>query len=122
MVTPQGPAARVRALREALDGLSNALAVPDLAALTATEGKLAAAVADLSSQPPTLDSLAETSRVALREELLAAAAALARCRRLGGSLADVVHDALEARGLAGGYGCRGEEAPHVPSANFGVRG
>lgn len=122
MTTPQGPAARVLALRTALQSLGDALASPAAAPLTTAETALAAAVADLTPHTLTIETMPAVERAALRDELLAARAALARCRRLGGSLSAFVHASLQAQGLVGGYDRRGDEALHVRPTHFGVRG
>lgn len=86
-------------LRAALDATANALAVPNLDGLLAAEAALTDAFAELSF----LRTLDEEQRRGLRDELLAAQAALLRARRLGGSLGDVVRISLQAHGHAAGY-------------------
>ena len=86
-------------LRAALEATVDALAVPKLEALLNVESALTAALAAL----PTLRSLDPADRPAAREDLLAAKAALAKCRRLGGTLGDFVRLSLDARGQSIGY-------------------
>ncbi len=93
---PVSAAARLRA---ALEATVDALAVPRLEALLNVESALTAALAAL----PTLRSLDPADRPAAREDLLAAKAALAKCRRLGASLGDFVRLSLDARGQGIGY-------------------
>jgi hypothetical protein len=122
VTTPQGLAARVLALRTALQHLGDALASPAVEPLTSAEAALATAVADLSSRTLGIEQLPAADRAALRDELLAARGSLARCRRLGDSLSAFVHASLQAQGLVGGYDRRGEEALQVRATHFGVRG
>ena len=89
-------------LRAALDATANALATPNLDALLAAEAALTDAFAELSflrstvaEAPPVPDDI--------RDQLLAAQAALVRARRLGASLGDVVRISLQAHGHAAGY-------------------
>ena len=93
---PLTAAARLRA---AIDATANALASPNLDALLAAEAALTDAFAELSY----LRTLDADQRRAVRDELLAAQAALLRARRLGGSLGDVVRISLQAHGHAAGY-------------------
>ena len=97
-VQPRSLTAAAR-LRAAIDATANALASPNLDALLAAEGALTDAFAELSF----LRTLDEEQRRAVRDELLAAQAALLRARRLGGSLGDVVRLSLQAHGHAAGY-------------------
>ncbi len=97
-LAPQ-PASAAARLRAALEATVDALAVPKLEALLNVESALTAALAAL----PTIRSLDPADRPAAREDLLAAKAALATCRRLGGSLGDFVRLSLDARGQGIGY-------------------
>ena len=86
-------------LRAALEATADSLAQPTLEGLLAAEVALTGAFAELSL----LKSLNETQRRELRDELLAAQAALLRARRLGASLGDFVRLSLDARGQSTGY-------------------
>lgn len=122
MTTPQGPAARVAALRTALQTLGDALAAPAVAPLAAAESALAAAIAGLTPLTIHADSLPSAARAALLDDLQASRAALARARRLGDSLNAFASASLHDHGLVSGYDCRGDEAVRPPSGHFGVRG
>ena len=93
------PATAAARLRAALEATADALAVPNLEALLNVESALSAALAAL----PTVRTLDAAGRLAAREDLKAAQAALARCRRLGGSLDAFVRVSFEARGQSIGY-------------------
>ena len=93
---PSSAAARLRA---ALEATVSALAVPKLEALLNVESALSSALAAL----PTIRSLDPSDRPAAREDLLAAQAALVKCRRLGAALEDFVRVSLDARGQSIGY-------------------
>lgn len=93
---PLTAAARLRA---ALDATARALATPNLDALLAAEAGLTDAFAELSY----LRTVDDEQRRAVRDELLAAQAALLRARRLGASLGDVVRLSIQAHGHAAGY-------------------
>ena len=93
------PAPAAARLRSALKATADALAVPNLEALLNVESALTAALAAL----PTIRSLDEAGREAAREDLLAARAALERCRRLGTALGEIVRVSLDARGQGIGY-------------------
>jgi len=93
------PASAAARLRAALEATVDALAVPKLEALLNVESALTAALAAL----PTIRSLDPADRPAAREDLLAAKAALVRCRRLGAALGDFVRVSLDARGQSIGY-------------------
>src|SRR6266540_3529130 len=97
-LAPQPTSAAAR-LRAALEATVDALAVPKLEALLNVESALTAALAAL----PSLRSLDPPDRPAAREDLLAAKAALARCRRLGGTLGDFIRVSLDARGQGIAY-------------------
>jgi hypothetical protein len=101
------PASAAARLRAALEETAAALAVPKLEALLNVESALTAALAAL----PTIRSLDPADRPAAREDLLAAQAALARCRRLGAALGDFVRVSLDARGQGITY----ESAPGTAS-------
>lgn len=112
-------------LREALDATATALATPNLDALLAAEAALTDAFAELSflrTQAGATHLSAEASATAdaspgIRDELLAAQAALLRARRLGGSLSDVVRLSLQAHGHAAGY-----DPARVAAATLAGRG
>lgn len=88
-------------LRAALDATANALAVPSLDGLLAAEAALTDAFAELSFLRTQVGATHASPEI--RDELLAAQAALLRARRLGGSLGDVVRISLQAHGHAAGY-------------------
>ena len=98
-LAPPGPASAAARLRAALEATVDSLAVPKLEALLNVESALMAALAAL----PSLRSLDPADRPAAREDLLAAKAALAKCRRIGGTLGDFVRVSLDARGQSIGY-------------------
>jgi hypothetical protein len=89
-------------LREALERTAGALATADLQALLESEVDLAVAVARVT--PPR--TLEPSERAALTSEIEGVRQALARCRRLGGALQDVVRVSLEAQGRTTAYGRR----------------
>lgn len=89
-------------LAAALEAVARALSTPDNSALMAAEQGLAAALADLGH----VTTVASNERAAIAAELTRARAALARCRILGSSAADVVQAALAAQGRSGGYNHR----------------
>ncbi len=122
MTTPLGPAARVTALRTALQAVGDALVAPAVAPLTAAEAALAAAVAEFSPRQSDIEALSPADRAALLDEARAARAALDRCRRLGASLSAVVTASLAAQGRGAGYGPRGEAPVQAPAGVLGVRG
>jgi len=93
------PAPAAARLRSALEATADALAVPNLEALLNVESALTAALAAL----PTIRSLDAAGREVAREDLAAAQAALARCRRLGAVLGEFVRVSLDARGQGIGY-------------------
>jgi hypothetical protein len=115
-----GPAGRLGRLRLALQAVGDALARPALDQLIAAEAALAAAVADLP--PFALDGLTPEARVHLLEDIAASRAALARCRRLGGTLGAVVQATLAVQGRDGGYDRLGGERVAAPAGGFGARG
>lgn len=86
-------------LRAALEATTAALARPHLASLLSAESELNAAIADL----PGIRALDDEARRSAREDLMAAKAALIRCRRLGSALSGFVRVSLEARGEGFGY-------------------
>jgi hypothetical protein len=87
-------------LRLALEQTADALASADLDALLRSDADLALALERVT--PPR--TLPAEDRAALRAEVEGVQRALARCRRLGGVLLDVVRTTLEAQGRTGGYG------------------
>lgn len=122
MTTPPGPAARVHAVRLALQALGDALATPAAAPLTTAESALSSALSACAPGRLAVDGLPADARAALAQEIEAARAALARCRRLGDSLSTFISASLAAQGLLAGYDRRGDEAVAPPAAHFGVRG
>jgi hypothetical protein len=94
-----GPVAAAERLTAALEATAAALSVPTLDALLASEAALQHALATL----PRPGVLAAGDRVLLRQEIETARTALARCRRLGGTLDDFIRYTLHAHGEALGY-------------------
>jgi hypothetical protein len=94
-------------LRASLEDVAAALSAPDAEALLGTEAGLAAALADVQAylHAPIAD------RGELRDELLKATGALARCRVLGASLSDAAQLALTAQGQGASYGRSGGRSP-----------
>jgi len=90
--------AAVQRLRSVLDALAEALASANLDQLQASEALLAGALADV--QQAQVDR-SEPQTVA--EELGRARAALERCRRVGGALADIGAAVLASRGIYTDY-------------------
>lgn len=121
MTTLPGPAARLQALREALESLGDALARPDAGPLPDAEAAIAAALVHSESLLTSTETLAPAERALLLAEARATGLALARCRRLGDSLTAFTTASLQAQALVGGYDRRGE-ARSAASARFGVRG
>ncbi len=80
-------------LREALEACATALAAGDLDTLTALDARIASALARLGGVPK---DPAVVGR--LLDDLVAARAALARCRRLGDGLEQFVRISLGAAG------------------------
>jgi hypothetical protein len=93
----QAPAAA--RLRSALESTADALAVSNLEALLNVESALTAALAAL----PSIRTLDAAGKAAAREDLAAAQAALARCRRLGAGLGEFVRVSLDAQSRGEGY-------------------
>jgi hypothetical protein len=91
-------------LRSALEALAAALALGDAAGVLAVEPLLEAAV---TRQATTLSVIAAADRDLLRQELTGARAALARCRVLGASSAQVTEATLAALGRAPSYSRQG---------------
>jgi hypothetical protein len=116
----QSGLAALRRVRQALDATGNALAAGRLGALEASEADLAEAASSLS--PHLGSTLDPSERGALREEVARTRAALRRCDRLGGSLADFVRIALVAQGRAGAYDRGGHEAFGARTGAFQARG
>jgi hypothetical protein len=104
-------------LRAALDATANALAVPNLDALLAAETALTDAFGELSY----LRTLDEAERRVVRDELLAAQAALLRARRLGASLGEVVRISFQARGQSAGYDPAQGAAANLTGRGFNTR-
>ena len=107
-------------LRGALDATATALATPNLDALLAAESALTDAFADLSFLRTQVGAMHASPEV--RDELLAAQAALLRARRLGGSLGDVVRISLQAHGHAAGYDPARVAAATLAGRGFQTRG
>lgn len=100
------PVAEVAAgLRAALDRLAGAMAAGDADAVLAAEPVLQAALAHHAASTATLNAV---ERDLVRQHLLSARAALARCRALGAGRALVAAATLEALGRAPSYGRQGQ--------------
>ncbi len=103
-MTATRPGDVVSAAQEALDALARALGRADIEALLASEAHVAAAAAALGR----IDRQAVRRNPELRAQLETLHIALGRCRRVGGSLADVLRVARAALGAADDtYGPRG---------------
>ena len=87
-------------VRQALDRTADALASADLDALLRSDMDLALALERIT--PPR--TLPPEDRAAIRAEVEELTRALARCRRLGGALLDVVRASQDAQGRTAGYG------------------
>jgi hypothetical protein len=125
MTTTHGPAVSLLDdLRLALEALGDALARGAAADLLPIEERLTAAVerlpALLTAAGHAVDRPIERARIA--EQAAAVAAALRRCRRLGGALTDVVHASLEAQGRTLGYGREGGERVDARLGALDARG
>jgi len=96
-------------LTASLQAIAAALASPDSDALLAAEAGLAAAIGD--ARAAAAQGCAD--RAALRQAIERARAALARCRALGHSAGELVHDllALQADGHYDGLGVIAAAAP-----------
>jgi hypothetical protein len=105
------------ALRTSLERTGNALATPRLADLLESEADLAAALAVL----PKGRAGAGADRGRILHELACARQELARCRRLGASLADTVGRGLSASADYGPNGQLADGAEHV-SGRLHARG
>lgn len=104
------PSPRARDLRVALEGLAQALASGDPTAVLDHEPVLRAAVSALVPQSPIPDD----ARAVMRDDILAARAALARCRAIGSALGLVVGATLDTLGRTAGYDRHGVGAPPAP--------
>lgn len=104
-------------LRASLDLVAGALASPDLATLVAAESGLAAALYDLGS----VSRVDAADRPLIARELVAARAALARCRVLGAAAADAATLSLAAQGKAAGYTRAGATAPRTSVRGSGLK-
>lgn len=122
MITAQGPTVQVHAVRMALQALGDALAMPAAGSLADAESALSAALSACWPHRLAAGELPTDARVALAQEIEATRAALARCQRLGDSLAAFVSASLAGQGLVAGYGRHGDEAIARPAAHFGARG
>ncbi len=91
-------------LRGALDALAAAMTLGDADAVLAAEPVLQAAV---GRQAATMTSLPSTDRDLVRQDLMGARAALARCRALGAGTALVAGATLEALGRTPSYSRQG---------------
>ena len=99
-------------LRAALEQLAGALTRPNADALLACEADIESVLGDLQALAGRPGAGASTeSRAALRAEVVKAASALLRCRRLGTALGDYVRVTLEAHGHLSGYGPRAAAPP-----------
>lgn len=107
-------------LRAALDATARALASPNLDALLAAEDALTDAFKELSFLRTQAGATHASPEI--RDELLAAHAALLRARRLGGSLGDVVRISLQAHGHAAGYDPARVAAVTLAGRGFQTRG
>ncbi len=108
---PADPRPGTRDLRVVLEGLAHALDSGDPAAVLDHEPKLRAAVSALVPPGP----IADDARAALREDVLAARAALARCRAIGGALGVMVDATLDTLGRTAGYDRHGAGAAAAPA-------
>lgn len=100
--------ARAGALRHALEALATALDSGDAGAVLAQEGLLQAAL-HRGALP-----LAGADRAAVWHDLVAARAALTRCRAVGAANAELTRVTLEALGRTGAYSRHGAGAPGGP--------
>jgi hypothetical protein len=117
-------------LRAALDATATALARPDLDGLLAAESELTDLFSELSFLRSTYAAGVGATHAsplpgddvdAVRDELLAAQAALLRARRLGASLGDFVRLSFHARGQATGYDPAGVAAATMTGRGLQVR-
>lgn len=108
---PADPCPRARDLRVALEGLAQALASGDPTAVLDHEPVLRSAVSALVPQGPVTDA----ARAQLREDIVAARAALARCRAIGSALGVVVGATLDTLGRTAGYDRHGVGATPAPA-------
>jgi hypothetical protein len=92
-----------RRLRQALQQVADALAVPSVDALLESEGAIERAIAEM----PSIAIVPPDERKQLARELEDARRALMRCRRLGIALTDVVRISFDAQGRGQAYGRRG---------------
>ena len=112
----QGPTDWVPEAQLALDGLVEALQRVDLDALLASEGRLsdvAARLARVRQTPTRIDPAA-------RQQLETLERTLARCRRLGASLSDVVRIAHAAHGGVVDADVYGQDGSPRPAAATGA--
>lgn len=93
-------------LRGSLDALAEALLAPDLGRLIAAEVGLAEALNEVGR----LRTVSGADRQSLISELIAARAALERCRVLGCAMSDSASAMLQAQSRAGEYGPTGTTA------------
>ena len=100
-----------RRLREVLERTAGALASADLEGLLRSEVELAVAIGRITP----VSALSPEERIALRHEVQSLQLALARCRRLGGALLDVVRIGMDAQGRGGEYGRRDAVAAAAPA-------
>jgi hypothetical protein len=105
-------------LRAALELTGDSLATANLDGLLDSEIALAAALAVL----PTGRGEADSSRDEVLQELVRARAALTRCRRLGGSLSEMVRVTMDAQGRVGAYGADGRKAAGLAPGALEARG
>lgn len=101
--------AAAAALRQRLDEMAEALTAADLPRLLHCEAHLEAALTDIIGARP----ISADERPQLAAEIVAARAALLRCRRLGRALTDLAALALSAHGTDHGYGRPATGGPRV---------
>jgi hypothetical protein len=112
-MSQEGNAAVLAATRDALDALASGLTRVDLDTLVATSAQVESAAERLRR----LNVNALRHAAGARDELDGLRLALARCRRLGASLADAVRLARAAHGTGGAldtYGPQGDSITLAP--------
>jgi len=109
-------------LRTALEATANALAQSNLDGLLEAETALTNAFAGLSTLRAA-EGAANGSALpdALRDDLLAAQAALVRCRRLGTALGEFVRLSFDARGQSTTYNLAATVANELTGRGFHTR-
>lgn len=104
---PADPRRQARDLRVALEGLAHALASGEPAAVLDHEPVLRAVVSALVPPGP----LTDDARAELHADLLAARAALGRCRAIGNATGVLLGATLDTLGRTAGYDRHGAGAP-----------